>query len=98
MDALHQESARKKIFFDPLVRYKNLIRPLLRSVFGASESGLTFLSFGKTEKFDKCCAGLTPNGGRAQKKRARKKKGTCKVEKKQHVNGSRARKIHIIRT
>ena len=30
------------------------------------EHVLPALSFGKTEKFDKCCAGVTPNGGRAQ--------------------------------
>ena len=34
------------------------------------------LSFGKTEKFDKCCTGLTPNGGRARKKKGHVKNRT----------------------
>ncbi len=40
-----------------------------------------FLSFGKTEKFDKCSTGLTPRGRRARKihTKAKKKKRTCKT-------------------
>ena len=55
------------------------------------------LSFGKTEKFDKCCTGLTPNGGRARAQKGATCKLTTKVDcakklckkkakKRQHVN------------